>query len=627
MTFSPGVLSTWKPLPSSDLDPIFKFEIGDVWESPQGLAGQVAGSIVAPLNVKDLACPTWGLGIPSTSADGTVVTTIGPPWLPLIIPPIEVFSLDPTWASRCTGLLTDPFNMNTFILYDPPIALTRVSGLVPAPVGPVVAPTLMPAPNNADPTTMPERSIAPSSTAAKPAISPMDPADPPARTGYPGQDSSIPSLGLASGGPAIPASPPGDPIATPTIQSDPPADPKVSQPATPAISAVGVKDPPADPNLSSSHATNLLYGGAQLVPTNHKAPTQPDPQRDDPQSQAQGLGALIYGAFGNSGPVSDDAANGLNTISVSSTDVQNINVGGGQVIPVAPDYLKIAGQTVVPNPTGMVVAGFTIVPGGNAFTLSNTPISLGPSGALVIGSTTISLTALSPTPLVLSALTVAGQTFTPNPTAFPVASTTISAGGPAVTIGGTIVSLQSSGTLIVGSSMIALSATSTPPTNKVFTVASQTFIANPTAFSIAGTTISAGSPAITIAGTTISLQSSGALLIGSSTIPLLAPQTPIPSLLNINGLEIEAQSSIIIVDDVKISPGAPGVTINGTVVSLEAAGATLDVGTGRFALKPTGVVGNASGGFAVFEGGQRRGLELSLLLLFGVGGTVMTLML
>ena len=158
------------------------------------------------------------------------------------------------------------------------------------------------------------------------------------------------------------------------------------------------------------------------------------------------------------------------------------------------------------------------------------------------------------------------------------------------------------------------------------TVAGQTFTPNPTAFPIASTTITAGGPAVTVAGTVIRLQTSGTLIIGSSTIALLAPQTPLPSLPYTDGLSVEAQSSLAIVDGVTISPGAPGVTVDGSVVSLEAGGATLDVGTGRFVMPTAGADG--PGGVVAFEGGQEKGVEVSLLLvlLFGIGGVLMALL-
>lgn len=201
---------------------------------------------LAPPTIKDLACPTWGLGR-NTSADGTVITTVGPPWLPVIAPPIEAFALDPTWALLCTGIFTEQTGDDTFALYDPPIALTRGSGLVPAPVVPAVALTSVPASNQADPTTVPDKQGVHSTGTAKPAFSPVGPADPPARTGNPMGDSPSPSLAVASADPARPGSPLSDPAASPTNQGDSLADPKVSQPAASAVSVVGAEYPPADP--------------------------------------------------------------------------------------------------------------------------------------------------------------------------------------------------------------------------------------------------------------------------------------------------------------------------------------------------------------------------------------------
>ncbi|KAM0801210.1 hypothetical protein BDR22DRAFT_848128 [Usnea florida] len=353
--------------------------------------------------------------------------------------------------------------------------------------------------------------------------------------------------------------------------------------------------------------------------------------------------------------------------------------------PPAPDTLTIAGHTVMPNPTGMVIAGSSVSPGGSAITISNTPISLDPagvlfvgsssfslpprsvftvgahtftaastgfvldgatispgaaaqwvdstrvslglSGALAIGSSTISLPTLLSTPTATSVYTVAGQSFTLNPSAFSIAGTSISAGGPAVTVAGTVVSLGQPGALAIGGTTISLQTPPpTFPADSPIIVAGQTFTPNPSAFSIAGTTISAGGSAVTVAGTVISLQPSGVLIVGSSTIALSAFQTPFPALMNVDGLSVEAQSSLAIVDGVTISPGAPGVTVDGQSVSLEAGGATLDIGTGRFAI-PTATA-NGSAGVLAFEGGQGRTAKVSLVtvLSFGIGGILMLTM-
>ena len=714
ISFPPGALSTWKPGPAGDYAGGETFAVGDVWHDP--ITDNVAPIISAPLVIKDLACPTWGLGR-KTNDDGSVITTIGLPWLPLIIPPIQAFILDPTWASICTGILTDQFKLTTFALFDPPIALTPGLGLIPQPAASVITPTSLPAPNVAGPVTVQEKSVVLSISVAKPASSPADPAGPPARTGDPVGDRPS-SLLDSSGGQARPAySHEGSP-ASPTNKADAPAESNTPQPIASVVLTGGVNDSPADPGVTSS----------EVAPDDPKAPDQP---------ALQGLGAIIFNAFGKSGPANGGIKNEVNTITVPTAGTQELTIGGGQVLsvdpsgvnlegkpysvggpamtllnnvytlvphhgsdnsgssddddtvfdspPPAPDTLTISGHTVVPNPTGMAIAGSSVFPGGSAITISNTPfsldlagvllvgfssfslparsiftvgahtftasptgfvlngatispgaaaqwvdstrISLGLSGALAIGSSTILLPTLSSTLTATNVYTVAGQSFTPNPSAFSIAGTSISAGGPAATVAGTIVSLGQSGALAIGGTTISLQTPSpTFPADSPLTVAGQIFTPNPSAFSIAGTLISAGGSAVTISGTVISLQPSGTLIIGSSTIPLFASQTPFPTLMNINGLSVEPQPSLAIIDGVTISPGAQGVKVDGQNVSLEAGGAILDIGTGRFAI-PTATA-NESAGVLAFEGGQGRMVKVSLirLLSFGIGGSLMLIM-
>lgn len=114
--------------------------------------------------MKDLACPTWGLG----RSNGNVVTTIELPWLPLTGPPTEAFYLDPTWASLCTRINNDVYILTTFAIFDPPSAFTPASVLVPAPLVAVVAPTVTPAPNRADSTIVPDKQGAPLTEVTKP---------------------------------------------------------------------------------------------------------------------------------------------------------------------------------------------------------------------------------------------------------------------------------------------------------------------------------------------------------------------------------------------------------------------------------------------------------------------------
>ena len=659
MTFPPGGLSTWKPPPANYGE---NLSVGASWD----VAAPDMTGIVGPLTIKDLACPTWRLGR-STSADGEVITTIGPPWLPLIAPPKEAFSIDPTWASICTAVLSDWLGLESFALFDPPIALTRGSGLVPAPVVPVVAPTSTPALNLADSTTVTDKQGTHPTEAAKPAPSPVDPAQFPTRTKDRVELSSSPLLSIAPSDTTKPESPPFEPIPAPAKETDPALKSEVPQPVTPANAAFGAKDPLADPPATSPDVPASSHDDSSASSADPKASLQPSSRLgDDIHQQTQGLGALIYNPFGKYGPQIGGIAQTVKSVSLPTAGVQKVSIGGGQILSIDPsglelegnkysvggpamtlsnniytivpqfksgnsasneedsfvksaapfpDTLVIAGQTVVPNPTGFAIAGSSVFPGSSAVTISKFPVSLDLSGILAVGSSSF---LLSPQ----SVFTVGTRSFTANPSGFVLDGAAITPGAVAQTVDGTVISLGRLGALTVGGTTISLQSPSpTPTTTMAFIVAGQTFTPNPSAFSIAGTTISAGGPAVNVASTVISLQPSGTLILGSSAIPLLASQTASPSILNINGFGVEAQSSLAIVDGVAIRPGVPAVTVDGNNVSLETGGSTIDIGTRRFAI-PTRV-DNGSAGFLIFEGGGRAvGVSIIPVLICGMAGSL-----
>ena len=103
----------------------------------------------------------------------------------------------------------------------------------------------------------------------------------------------------------------------------------------------------------------------------------------------------------------------------------------------------VGGQTFTAESTGFAIAGTSIFP-GHAVTISGTIVSLGPSGALVVGSETMSL----PTQ---SVFTVDGQTFTAEPTGFVLEGATVAPGGPGVTVSGVDISLGTNSVLHIGS--------------------------------------------------------------------------------------------------------------------------------------------------------------------------------
>lgn len=629
---------------------------------------------------------------------------------------MNIFTLDPIWSSLCTGIFSDSFGLITFALFDPPIALTAAPLLLPTPSA---RPT--PASAAADPTSV-SKQAKPSTEAAKPASLPNDPVAP-AKTGDPGKNTPAQSPGIGSADPAGSANLPENSVAPSKNEDDAPLDVPSDAPSNP-------KAPPVDQDPPSPNAPNSMQDDSQQSPTDPKVPIVPVPQSvEDSQGRAQGLGAIIYNAFGKTEPEPDGSSAillapqsilvaGAQTFTANPTGFKvngaAVTPGGiaqtvdGTIIsldkagvlaigsstvslknPSATPVLAVAGQTFSLNPSAFSVAGTIVLAGGPAVTVDGIAISLDHSGALAIGSTTISLATPPSKPFATKAFTVAGQTFTPNPSAFSIAGTTISADGPAVTIGGTILSLDQHGTLKIDSSTINLSTPpdtfpsnvytvadqiftpnpsafliagitisaggpavtvdgkmislgqsgslaigssivdlSSPLYNSVgqaYTVAGQVFTPNPSAFSVAGMTISAGGPAATVGGTIISLEPSNTLVVGSSTIPLL-PQTAFQSDINIDGFDVIAQSSFAVVDGVTVSAATAGVTVSGKTVSLEAGGATLDIGTGRFALPTPAAAANGSVNVQAFLGGQSKGLEVSLYLVGGVCGALMLLM-
>ena len=190
-----------------------------------------------PLLVKDLACPTWGLGF-STSADDTLVATVGSPYLPLIVPPAQAFTLDPTWSALCTGVMTDVFEPGSFMIFDPPTALTPASNMV-------AAPKSTPATAQASPTTAPYSQLTASAVLVKPASPTTNYDAPPAEIGDPVAGSETSSTAPAPEEPSSLVSHTDDPTPSASDRVDPHADITPTSTAG-LISAMKTGNPPAN---------------------------------------------------------------------------------------------------------------------------------------------------------------------------------------------------------------------------------------------------------------------------------------------------------------------------------------------------------------------------------------------
>lgn len=211
---------------------------------------------------------------------------------------------------------------------------------------------------------------------------------------------------------------------------------------------------------------------------------------------------------------------------IASTVINGLTFfpGPSSALASASPIATIAGQIVAQGSSGALVVGGTILtPNAPAITIAGTPISLG-SSVLVAGSSTIPLPPPSTTPFA----TIAGQTFSRGSSGdIVVAGTTQTPGAPAVTAGGVSVSLGSVD-LVAGSTTIALSSDSAAPsgfkTSKLadsvngalptLTLPSLTLTPDPSSHYVtAGQTLTPGAPAVTVSGSIISVASAGTVAV------------------------------------------------------------------------------------------------------------------
>ncbi|KAI9819732.1 MAG: hypothetical protein M1832_003966 [Thelocarpon impressellum] len=165
-----------------------------------------------------------------------------------------------------------------------------------------------------------------------------------------------------------------------------------SYPAPVVVGGLTFSFSPAGPRTAASPA--VAVAGQEVVPAVESATVA-----GQAVSIAPGGGIVI----GGSTPLTPGAA----ALTVSGTPVSlnpSALVIGSSTVPLptpaapAAAVFTFAGQVVTANPTVVPIApGTTLYPGGPAVTISGVALSLGPSGRLVIGSTTLRLSSASTT--------------------------------------------------------------------------------------------------------------------------------------------------------------------------------------------------------------------------------------
>ena len=346
-----------------------------------------------------------------------------------------------------------------------------------------------------------------------------------------------------------------------------------------------------DPEINSSPEFDPLTIAGQPVVINPSTPTLSNAVIP-PNDPVQTLTGTINNQRQSAASVIENAGASLSLVA-SDPD------------PKTGNPVSAAGETPTPAISALSIAGTTISAGGPAITVSGKVVSLQASGTLVMGSNAVDLwtaglgTTLLSDPSDPSSKTYGidglGVQVKPQSSLAVINGVTLSAGGPGVTVSGSFLSLESEGkTLDVGDTRFAMPTEAADTTHEVdkFSVQAQP---QSSIVVVDGATLTAGAPDITVSGSLVSLEVGGGTLdVGTArfSIPTDAADTPY----GIDGSSVQAQpgsSSYAVVDGATLTAGGSGLSISGTLLSLESGGKTLDIGTARFSL-PAGTADAAS---------------------------------
>lgn len=589
ITLQPNVLSTYVPP---------YYSIGSTYTDPN-LNDQYFAGQAEPLTIADLQCPTFGLGI-KTSSDGNLYTTVGPPWLPIIIPPPEVFTLDPTWESVCTDLASYYVFMS-FAIFDPPFALAPESYLVSPPPAasslklksPPQVPTNPTAAFDPQATNTPDLSDPPNPSIAPPLDKPPMPQEPPANT-------------------AQPAAVPLDPSAKPTTVPDPPSKfPSKSQEddsTQPLSSGLGLFTFGAlgkGDHQASGSAGDLTH----IIPVPVSGIEEVTVGRQVLSIGPSGL-YLSRTSYSPGGPAItlSDGVISLVSTSPAKEAATPDGVPPTNNQPFTPSVQTIAGQDVVSNTSGVYIAGLSLSPGASAITSLGTVTSLSPAGTLIVGSSSIAIPLAniqetSPAHFTLNGVPV--QAAEPS-AAVVVGGITLTPGAPGTVVHGKSISLQQSGTLNIGTDHFALAAMIQEQTPSALMNSDGLTIQSLQSSAVLSDRITTLTPGgaghffpIDENGVSPEREESKTLTIAPSHLPPLpsaaaAQNTPPPTIVfDLNNSTGPPHHSTLTINGISLTSGEPGTTTIGSSVSLDSGG-ILNMGTTRFAIPSMPVIVNGT---------------------------------
>ena len=529
-----------------------------------GLIGSAATSMTLAFSPGELSTYVWNYPSGTTSVLDTADLPCGPwngtnhflpePWSnssyyqPLIVLPSKLIDMVPAWKS-CTA--------DIFEGQDPPRTLSPAATLAPAPTNAdthAQKTVASPSPSIPHPPSKTGAEIFQTANRDPTQNSPSGPIDPPEGGSGAHSKPNDPSVGVSgdSGGanssPKLNNPSTGDP-SDPQGPADNVASSAVSSVLVPAISPAG--NPPgngpsspsaADPNDIKNTPPSLLPAVAVQghTITQGAAPVTISQTPVVYESGSIDVGGDIQAIPSGWGEVSENlspvtvggltfspvpsAAKGDDDTRTSNDPAANAEIYNPAASNLDPaTYITVGGETIAVDADAVSVAGTTLKPGDPGVTIDGTPISLG-SSVFVVGSRTETFSpSPNPTTAQPSYITVGGQTVSISSNAIVADGTTLKPGDPGITVDGTILSLGSS-VLVFGSRTHNLNLPQPTPTaaQSYVTMGGETIAVAAGSIVVAGHTLTPEAPAVIADGTLVSLGSS-VLVIGTKTVNFTLP--------------------------------------------------------------------------------------------------------
>ncbi|KAF2236548.1 hypothetical protein EV356DRAFT_530829, partial [Viridothelium virens] len=344
-------------------------------------------------------------------------------------------------------------------------------------------------------------------------------------------------------------------IGSSTVNVAPAGVPAAVTPA-PAAATIGSQVVSADPVDPGA----LVVGGSQTLQQG-----QVTTIGNTPVSVAPG-GVVVAGGAGGSSTIPLQAAQSPAPVAVATIGGQAISATSGQ--PVA-----VGGTTLTPGGAPATVGGQVVSLGSQGLIVgSSTAAYSGPGAATTPAAAAVTL----------GDITYTASSGSP----FIIGSNTLSVGGPAATVSGQIVSLGSQGVVVGSSTVGYSAASTGGEGAVVIIGGNLYSASSGAPLIIGSTTLSAGGPAVTIDGQRISVGSQGVVIGSTvEPYSTISPQSESPEAAVTLGLQVYTaleSSGKVVLGSITLMPGGPAQTLSGKVVSAASSGIVIDGTTQSF---------------------------------------------